>query len=475
MSETNHGGQVDVKQLEALVARHSGQGVSIPRGTYSGRVVRVEPYVGTPGWRATRAVIEVTVGPHAGAEIAAVLDDRWQATRLARKAAGNGEQVAFDVFVRRYEDGRSFSAVSGETIRWLEKTPVGDTPWVPDRYPTAEEIATAAAIYPYGFACIGAKEARRIVMPWAEAHRSMADATAKFLGKSVFLSAFTFSDEFVDYVNDQQKPGSVAGYRGPAYSPLLCFDIDRRDAAGRPDPAAARTDVEKLLVVLTEIGFPDESITVYYSGLKGFHVDVASSLVGAMPSDNFPAIARQFCLLIAEEADIEIDLSLYSLLQPLRAPNSRHEVSGLFKVSMTVSGFRDLSLDEMRELATEPRGFVPPPVLREPVPGLAEIWAYAKWVTSSTAREPDRDSRTIGGDARIFGQTWEFLIGGAPEGERAVALFRAAANLADFESRDDLIRALLDRGVMRSGLALTEAAAHVDSALRRATEARRPD
>ncbi len=53
-----------------------------------------------------------------------------------------------------------------------------------------------------------------------------------------------------------------------------------------------------------------------------------------------------------------------------------------------------------------------------------------------------------------------------------MALFRAAANLADFESRDDLIRALLDRATALCGLPPTEAATHIDSALRRAAEGR---
>ena len=53
-----------------------------------------------------------------------------------------------------------------------------------------------------------------------------------------------------------------------------------------------------------------------------------------------------------------------------------------------------------------------------------------------------------------------------------MATFRAAANLSDFATVEDLIWALLNRATALCGLPPTEAAAHIDSALRRAAEAR---
>jgi hypothetical protein len=473
MSHTNCGSQIDIQRINNLVERHAGgTGTRLPRGTHTGRVVHAGPYVASRGRQATRAILEVTDGRHTGKQIPVVLDDRWHAAQLVREAAVSGRRLVFDVFVRRSGDGKQIPGVNFQTIRRAEGPPAEAAATLPARVPTAEEIAAAAAAYPHGFACIGAKEARRDVVAWETAYASMAGCTAKVIGQPVFLSNFSFGDDFLTYVRNHEKPGSMAGYRGPAYSRLLVFDIDRKDASGRPDPAAALPDVSSLIVALMELGFPHESISVFFSGSKGAHVAVASSLVGAMPSDNFPAIAREFCSMIAAEAGIEIDLSLYSILQPLRAPNSRHEGSGLFKVAMTVEEFLDRSLEEIRELATRPRVFVPPPFVHEPIPVLAELWSHAGQVVSGPARRRDLDQRAIGGDARIFGQTWEFLFGGAPEGERAVALFRAAANLADFESCDDLIRALLSRGTMLCGLPPAEAAAHIDSALRRAAEGR---
>jgi len=445
------------------------------------------------GRQVTRVVLAVTDGLHVGRQIS--VDVRGSTAKLLIKAAESGRHVTFDVFVRRRDDGREFSQVNLETIRWVNdvaveptpglpahvramrdsapvNTPIGTTP-VPRRPLTAQDIAAAAAPFEYGFACIGSKDATRTVIPWAEVYASMAACTdPSVIGKPVFLSMHVFTDDFVTHVRDHKTPGSTAGYRGSAYSPLLAFDIDRKDEAGQPTPEVAHQDTLSLLVVLLELQVPHECISVGFSGLKGFHIEVPSSLCGAMPSGDFPAIAGKFCSMIAAEAGVEIDANLYRILQPLRAPNSRHEVSGLYKVPMTVVEFLDLSPAEMQQLAARPRAVVPPVLVHDPIPVLAELWSHAERLV---AGPPPRSEREIGGggdDASIFAATWEFLFRGAPEGERAVALFRAAANLADFESRDDLIRALLDRGVTRSGLAPTEAAAHIDSALRRAAEAR---
>jgi hypothetical protein len=69
-------------------------------------------------------------------------------------------------------------------------------------------------------------------------------------------------------------------------------------------------------------------------------------------------------------------------------------------------------------------------------------------------------------NARLFRSTWDFLVNGAPEGSRATELYKAAANLLDFESVEDLVRALLQRPVDLSGLSPREADGHIDGAVR---------
>ena len=505
--------QIDMNAIASLVQRHRGTSVSaasgpaviIPRGTYAGLVVQTQPQVDKWGRQVTRVTLAVADEPHVGKQIS--VDVRGSTARLLIKAAESGKHVAFDVFVRRRDDGREFSQVNLETIRWASVVPAEPTPGFPahvramlqssetdagidgrDSAPvnmsvgttpvtrrplTAQDIAAAAAPFEHGFACIGSKDATRTVIPWAEVYSSLAACTdPSVIGKPVFLSMHVFTDDFVTHVRDHKKPGSTAGYRGSAYSPVLVFDIDRKDEAGQPTPEVAHQDTLSLVVVLLELGVPADCIRVSYSGSKGFHVDFPSMLAGAMPSENFSDVENAFCSMIAAEAGIEIDPSLYRTLQPLRAPNSRHEVSGLFKVSMTIEEFLDLSLADIQCLASQPRVFVPPCLVQDPIPVLGELWMHAEQLASIPARRSEREIRGSGGDARIWQSTWQFLIGGAPDGERAMATFRAAANLSDFATVEDLIWALLDRGTALCGLPPTEAAAHIDSALRRAAEAR---
>ena len=505
--------QIDMSAIASLVQRHRGTSVSatgdsaviIPRGTYSGLVVQTQPQVDKWGRQVTRAVLTVSNEPHVGKQIS--VDVRGSTAKLLTKAAGSGKHVAFDVFVRRRDDGREFTQVNLETIRWASNVPAEPTPGLPahvrdmlqssdidkgingrDSAPvnpavgitpvtrrplTAQDMAAAAVPFEHGFACIGAKDATRTVVPWAEVYSSMAACTdPSVIGKPVFLSMHVFTDDFVTHVRDHKKPGSTAGYRGSAYSPMLVFDIDRKDEAGQPMPAVAHQDTFSLLVVLLELGVPADCIRVSYSGSKGFHVDFPSMLAGAVPSENFPDVENAFCSMIAAEAGIEIDPSLYRTLQPLRAPNSRHEVSGLFKVSMTIEEFLDLSLTDIQGLASRPRVFVPPCLVQDTIPVLSELWIHAEQLASAPTRRSEREVRSSDGDARIWQSTWQFLIGGAPDGERAVATFRAAANLSDFATVEDLIWALLNRATALCGLPPTEAAAHIDSALRRAAEAR---
>jgi len=505
--------QIDLNTMTSLIQRHRGTSVSaaggsavaIPHGSYSGLVVHTQSRADKWGRQVTRAVLAVSDEPHVGKKIS--VDVRGGTAKLLTQAAGSGKHVTFDVFVRRRDDGREFYRVNLETIRSASNVPaepasglpahvramlksstadvsteghgpdpanlpVSITPVSP-RLLTAQDIAAAATPYEHGFACIGSKDATRGIVTWAEVYSSMAACTdPSVIGKPVFLSMHAFTDDFVTHVRNHKKPGSTAGYRGPAYSPVLVFDIDRKDAAGQPSLDAAFQDTLSLLIVLLELGVPADCIRISHSGSKGFHVDFPSMLAGAMPSGNFPDVEDAFCSMIAAEAGVEIDTSLYRTLQPLRAPNSRHEASGLFKVSMMAEEFIDLSLAEIKALASQPRVSVPLSLVQEPIPVLSELWRHFEHMVSVVPHRGGHDFRGTRGDARIWQSTWQFLICGAPDGERAMATFRAAANLGDFKTVEDLIWALLDRATALCGLPPTEAAAHIDSALRRAAEAR---
>ena len=510
------GSQINQTVISDLVKRHHRSGIAavgqtaaaLPRGTYVGLVVDTQPHKDLWSRSGSRALLEVTEGLHTGKQIS--VDARAAVAKLLEKAAGSRRPVRFDVFLRRLDGGRPFSQVNRETIRLADGDPrcrEEPTPGFPaqvkamlatgDASPCSGSSDGAAAVcaaelpaqaasppgtlaiflntlvYTHGFACIGAKNAPRKLGSWTERYASLMNCTdPSVAGKPVFLSLYAFKGELFSYMWNQEKRGSLAGYRGETYSPLIVFDIDRKDAMKKPDPSRAYRDTARLLVVLLELGIPVDCVYVSFSGSKGFHIEFPSMLAGAMPGANFPDTQKAFCSMIAAEAGIEIDTSIYSTLHSLRAPNSRHEESGLYKVPMTAEEFLDRDLSQIKTLAAKPRPLAPLSFNRETINAVWELWRHAGQMTRDNTQRRQQNTPSVRGDARIWEATWQFLINGAPDGERAVAIFKAASNLAHFESVDDLIRALLSRGVMLSSLPPGEAVGHIDSALRRAAEAR---
>ena len=93
--------------------------------------------------------------------------------------------------------------------------------------------------------------------------------------------------------------------------------------------------------------------------------------------------------------------------------------------------------------------------------GLIAIVLVALWVglanaakgvrTDAEQRRDDRRGGTVG-NSKINALTWSFLHEGASEGERHRLLFSAAANLAEFDTVDDLISAILTTPGLDTGL-----------------------
>lgn len=452
----------------------------IPAGEYTGRLVERELVRDAWGRMGGKVTLEVTEGDHAGSRLLAHVygtADALLQTRKAREA-----RLVFQVYVRRLDDGRAYSRLNVETIR-LAETLDGLSVNTEAAVPTAASIQQAAADFKVGFYCFDRIDAARSLVAWREHLALMADyAAPEVLGRCVFGSTYCFTHALSEHIaeNDRRaeaagvaQRGSMAGFSGPAYSPLITFDIDRYDSLGNPDPAAAQKDATRLVATLVELGVPRELILIFFSGSKGFHIQIPSSLAGALPSEHFAATAGGFCSTIAAKCGVDIDMAMYRTLQPLRSPNSQNEKTGLFKVMLWGLEMQTLSIAEIETLAAAPRPFYVPELVHEPLAGLAAIWRHAEQlvtddVTRSGGHSPESDTD----DARLFRGTWDFLVNGAPEGSRATQLFKAAANLMDFESVEALTRALLQRPIEMSGLTPREADTHIDGAVRRAVDGR---
>lgn len=286
-------------------------------------------------------------------------------------------------------------------------------------------------------------------------------------GQELYLSTYAFTQNFRAYVDS--KNGSTAGYHGPAYAPLIWFDVDREaeDSDGKlnPDLDSALVDTQNLVACLMNLGVPEEYLFIFFSGQKGFHVGVPTSLFAAVPSDSFVDITGIVCRALARRANCKIDPAIYTPLQPLRAPNSWHRKGGLYKVRMSVAELHGYSAEQVRYLAAQPRLFEPIDLRTEPIARLADAWVAAG-VVDHEKRRVKVNEMSADSDARLFRSTMDFITVGSPDGQRASDGFKAGMNLLDFGTIDELVAALLAHGFSRSGYPPSEAQQQIAGVLK---------
>lgn len=462
---------INLNVIDELRSRRTGQHgehAPLPAGRYVGRVMGLRQSPDQWGRATTKVTLEILDSPFAGRRL--YVDVHGAAERVIQTAMGSKARVEFDVYVRQRGDGRAFNAINVETIRLC--APGGSAGHVatPAEVPTAEQWALATTGFDVGFRCLDRINAIRELVDWHELFVTMATCSGVgLMGRTVFGSTYAFNGDMTEHaaVNARGgKPGSLADYTGMVHSPLLIFDIDRKDANGNGDVGRSLEDVIRLYAFLLERGIDARNILLSFSGNKGFHLQIPSMVAAALPSKLFAKTAGRFCGLLAAEAGVAIDPAMYQSLQPLRAPNSRHDKSGLFKVMLTPDELLGLSARQIQSLASTPRRFTPPSFACEPLPVLAELWVAAEQLVHSPPLvRGTADERT--GAPRLFRATWDYLVNGALEGCRATEHFKAAANLMDFETKEDLVSALLERPAELSGLPAVEAAATTEGAIQR--------
>lgn len=133
----------------------------------------------------------------------------------------------------------------------------------------------------------------------------------------------------------------------------LYFDLDSAE-----DEPTLR-DLRKLVGFFLEF-IPEEALRIYFTGKKGFHVEVEALAIGITGSNQLPAIFRFIANDLKERLALEtIDFQVYDLRRMWRLPNSLHQGTGLYKRLLRPED-TELSMDQLREIATSPSDFVVP-------------------------------------------------------------------------------------------------------------------
>src|SRR5487761_1174352 len=229
------------------------------------------------------------------------------------------------------------------------------------------EIGETMNACPYGFRIVGSTwEARKPVDAAAALSAHAACDPKAELDRECYLSAFQYGDDFCRHL---ETTGSTAEFAGECWAPFVWWDVDRADLS------VALTDARRLAVTLDErYRLADGDLLVFYSGSKGFHVGLPTSLFQPTPAVTFHRIARCFAERLAELAGVTIDPAVYVKVQPFRAPNSRHPKSGLHKRHLPLDVLMQMSLDGIQKLAAEPAPF------DLPEPAATNDHAVADWL-----------------------------------------------------------------------------------------------
>jgi hypothetical protein len=198
--------------------------------------------------------------------------------------------------------------------------------------------------------------------------------------------------------------------------------------------------------------------------MKGFHV-ILPVCWEVIPSTNFHRIARSFTEGLADRAGVQIDTKIYLRVSCIRTPNALHAETRLYNRLLKPEEFERLTANDIRTLAREPRRFLPPPA-PSGSPVAQQDWQDAAARPTSPPTAPAlRPSGAITGRGRLNRLTLDFIRRGALEGERAMRLFSAAANLAEFGCPADLAQALLTESALDSGLSPGEVRRQIECGL----------
>jgi len=109
----------------------------------------------------------------------------------------------------------------------------------------------------------------------------------------------------------------------------LYFDIDNENVN------VSLAECQKLYGHLSQY-IPEDSILVYYTGKKGFHIECEALALGINPSNSLHHLFRFIANDLANKLNLtSLDFSVYDLRRMWRLPGSKHQETGLYKTKLS--------------------------------------------------------------------------------------------------------------------------------------------
>lgn len=211
-----------------------------------------------------------------------------------------------------------------------------------------------------------------------------------------------------------KKQNSLAGIRDTKGTRLY-FDFDSK--ANLP---AAKKDTVELAHRLVNLGIDQDSIKVYFSGSKGFGLEVQLDKIISV--EQFKKATR----MLASGLNT-FDPSISDPVRFIRLPNTKHPDSGLYKIPLELFEVDELDIKDILKLAENPRTLnysskflaasLPEEYLKVEEPKKQEVVTQVNGLSDLLKTKPKnwKDYR------------WALLHGFFDSGERHNALLRLAA------------------------------------------------
>ena len=84
---------------------------------------------------------------------------------------------------------------------------------------------------------------------------------------------------------------------------------------------------------------PKQSVLVYFTGKKGFHIECEPVALGINPNNRLPKVFRYIATKLKKQLDlVSLDFSVYDLRRMWRLPGSKHQSTGLYKTLLNPLG-----------------------------------------------------------------------------------------------------------------------------------------
>jgi len=176
-----------------------------------------------------------------------------------------------------------------------------------------------------------------------------------------YHTAFIHTEKIKEYANAHKNENgnlTVKGYKGEVWAKELIIDFDIEEEQKQEDLVNLLENLRTLLrSIESKYELDLKHIRINFSGKKGFHIRIPAILFGGFtPSENLPSQLKAIALELTQ--GMRIDTSIYSHIFYIRYVNSRNSKSGLCAIPLTTQEVFTLSIDQIKELAKNPREIV---------------------------------------------------------------------------------------------------------------------